>query len=252
MQQSSIVFVLLLAGVLSKDLSPSSSSRPRINSSNSRSSAGDQYLDCYEYTNNGGERLRAIDYIDNLAGYNFNNRISSCCFTGIWLLYADTNYNAGNTGASNWWQFGDNYCTDVPSGFENQASSLRYTGAPDAWTADTLNLYLNEFFIGGEEYTYADIPQMNYNDQAESIIVTGCSAWTLYSDANYNGNCKCVWPSDTNNCYPGFYSTSNSLGYLSRTVSSARRGCFCGSSAMPDNHPTKSAKVATSGFHKGH
>merc|ERR1712200_325042 len=210
----------LLVGVLSKDLSPSSSSRPRIDSSNSRSSAGDQYLDCYEYTNNGGERLRAIDYIDNLVGYNFNNRISSCCFTGIWLLYADTNYNAMGTGAANWWQFGDNYCTDVPSGFENQASSLRYTGAPDAWTADTLNLYLNEFFIGGEE-------------------------------SNYNGNCKCVWPSDTNNCYPGFYSTSNSLGYLARTVSSARRGCFCGSSAMPDNHPTKSAKVATSGFHKG-
>ena len=246
--KSFVLAVCLVGGVLSRDLYQTKQ-KPRINSE--KSSAGDQYLDCYDYSNNGGDRLRAIDYIDSLTGYNFNDRITSCCFTGIWLLYSDENYNSNNIGASNWWQFGDNYCTNVPSGFDNMASSLRYTGAPDAWTADTLNLYLNEFFQGGEEYTYADIPQMNYNDQARSIIVTGRSAWTLYEGSNYNGNCKCVWPSDTNNGYPGFYSTENSLGFLSRTISSARRGCFCGSSKLPENHPTKTTKAATSGFHKG-
>merc|ERR1711922_110147 len=83
----------------------------------------------------------------------------------FWLLYADQQYNSNNVGASNYWLFGDNYCTNVPSQFDNVASSVRFTGAPDAWKADTLNLYLNEYFIGGEEYTYTDLPQMNYNDQ---------------------------------------------------------------------------------------
>ena len=49
--------------------------------------AVDQVADCFDYANQGGDRLRAIDYIPDLAGYNFNNRIDSCCFTGIWILY---------------------------------------------------------------------------------------------------------------------------------------------------------------------
>ena len=31
----------------------------------------------------GGDSLVAIDYIENLSGYNMNNRISFCCFTGM-------------------------------------------------------------------------------------------------------------------------------------------------------------------------
>ena len=48
--------------------------------------------------------------------------------SGIWLLYADANYNVANSAGSNYWVFGDNFCTDVPAGFDNMASSLRYTG----------------------------------------------------------------------------------------------------------------------------
>ena len=199
-----------------------------------------QFMDCYDYSNQGGDRLRAIDYIPYLGDYNFDNRISACCVTGIWLLYADQQYNSNNAAASNYWLFGDNYCTNVPSQFDNVASSVRFTGAPDAWKADTLNLYLNEYFIGGEEYTYTDLPQMNYNDQTKSIVVTGCSAWTIYSDANYRGTCKCLYPASTSDCTPGFYSTQQSLGHLSGSISSARRGCYCSSKALPDNYGTKS------------
>ena len=36
-----------------------------------------------------GSSVKAIDYIPNLRGYNFNNRISSCCVTsGVWILYS--------------------------------------------------------------------------------------------------------------------------------------------------------------------
>jgi len=243
MMKTYVILTTLVVSVLSKDLYLGKH-KTRI----SGNKGADQFLDCYDYQNQGGNKLRAIDYIPALSGYSFDNRISSCCITGVWMLYADEDYNSANTGAANWWVYGDNYCVNVPSGFDNRASSLRYTGAPDSWTSDTLNFYLNEFFIGGEEYTYGDTPQLNYNDQAKSLIVTGCSAWTLYTDNNYRGNCKCVWPSDTNKCFPGFYKSESSLGLMARSVSSARRGCYCGSSALPDNHGVKALEGGASGF----
>merc|ERR1711973_464621 len=241
-----VVLTLLTSSALAKDLYLGKH-KARL----SDSKATNQFMDCYDYANQGGDRLRAIDYMPDLSGYNFDNKISYCCITGVWILYADRDYNTNNLGSANWWVYGDNYCTNVPNGFDNQASSLRYTGAPDAWTADTLNLYLNDFFIGGEEYTYADLPQLNYNDQTKSIIVTGCSGWTLYTDSNYKGSCKCVWPSDTNKCFPGFYKDQQSLGFMANSISSTRRGCFCGTSIYPDNHDTQSLDGGASGFFPG-
>jgi hypothetical protein len=200
------------------------------------SKATNQYTDIYDYTHQGGTRVRLTDYTTSLRNLNFDNRVSSLCVTGIWLLYADENYNVNNVGGSNYWVYGDNYCTDVPSQFENQASSARFTGAPDAWKADTLNLYLNEYFIGGEEYTYVDVSNLKYNDQAKSVVVTGCSPWTLYESSNYYGRCMCVYPSSTSSCNPGFYTTESSLGTVARTISSARKGCYCNSKVYPDNY----------------
>ena len=209
-----------------------------------------QYLDCFDYTNQGGERLRAIDYIPALYNYNFDNRISSCCFTGIWLVYADEDYNERNVGAANWWAYGNNYCTNVPAAFDNVASSLRFTGAPDGWEFDVLNLYFNDFFIGDEEYMYGDAAQMNYDNRARSVIVTGCSAWTLYQFNNYQGERLCVWPANTAACYPGFYTTGQSLGLLAGQVSSARKGCFAKRSVMPDNYEPE-GKAAVEGASRG-
>jgi len=238
-----VILTTLVVSVLSKDLYLGKHKTRIFNNK-----GADQFLDCYDYQNQGGNKLRAIDYIPALSGYRFDNRISSCCITGVWLLYADQNYNSGNTGAANWWVYGDNYCVNVPSGFDNKASSLRYTGAPDSWTSDTLNLYLNQYFVGEEEYTYDDAHHLNYNDQARSLIVTGCSAWTLYTKTNFEGSCKCVWPSDTSKCFPGFYSTEKSLGFMSKAISSVKKGCHCGFSALPDNHGVKSLENGASGY----
>merc|ERR1711953_254466 len=68
--------------------------------------------------------------------------------------------------------------------FDNQASSLRFTGAPDDWKYDTLNLYFNDYFIGDEEFTYNDMTQLNYDNRAKSIVVTGCSSWTVYQQVH--------------------------------------------------------------------
>merc|ERR1712012_1476020 len=133
--------------------------------------AAAQVLVCYDYKSGGGDSVRAIDYIPALRNYNFDNRVSSCCFTGTWILYAEENYNGYSTGAANWWAFGDNYC------------------------------------IGDEEFTYNDMPQFNYDNRARSVIVTGCQPWTLYQYNNYQGRAMCVYPKDTSTCEPGLYPT---------------------------------------------
>lgn len=201
--------------------------------------AGSQSLVCYDYTNQRGDSVRAVDYIPSLYSYNFDNRLESCCFTGIWLLFAEINYNSASTGSANWWAYGDNYCTDVPTQFFNQASSLRYTGAPDDWKFNTLNLYFNDYFIGEEEFMYQDKPYLSYDNKARSVIVTGCQAWTLYQNSNYQGYSVCLYPGDSSSCTPGFYSTSQSLGTVMGQVSSARRGCYSQEKIFPDNHGSK-------------
>merc|ERR1711915_798074 len=180
-----------VGGSLARDLYKSEH-KPRIAEDRVQS----QFIDCYDFANQGGNRLRAIDYISALRQYNFDN---------------------------------------VPSGFENRASSMRFTGAPDDWTASTINMYYNEYFIGDEEYAYNDVSAVLRNNAAKSVIVTGCQPWTVYSNTGYTGNCKCLYPENTSTCKPGFYSTESSLGYMSRSISSARKGCYCSQKALPDN-----------------
>ena len=137
-----------------------------------------------------------------------SDRIGSCCFTGIWILYATENFNQLNPSSANWWAYGD-------------------------WKYDTLNMYFENFFIGDEEYMYNDKTRLQNDNKAKSIIVTGCSAWTLYQYDNYQGAALCVFLSDMGNCNPGFYSTSQQLGVLAGQVSSVRRGCFAKEKAYP-------------------
>ena len=195
-----------------------------------------QALSCYSSGGGGGDVLRATDYIPDLGRYSFNNKIQSCCVGGVWVMYAGAGYNKDNPTASSWWVYGDYYCTNVPQGFENKASSLRFVGAPDDWKYDTLNLYFREFFIGDEEFMYSDKSRLVNDNKARSIIVTGCSGWTLYQYDDYQGAAVCVFPSDTLSCNPGFYSTTTSLGMMDRQVSSVRRGCWARERVYPENN----------------
>ena len=237
-------------------LAVSQGGKLNANGKRSRSPAGrnadlsgnSQFLDCYDYSGGSGNSVRAIDYIPALRTYNMDNKIGSCCFTGIWILYAEEDYNGYSTGASNWWASGDNYCLDVPAQFDNQASSLRFTGAPDDWKYDTLNIYFNDYFIGDEEFTYNDMPQLNYDNRAMSVIVTGCSPWTLYESDHYSGSAMCVFPSSSSACTPGLYPTSDSLSNLAGKVSSARKGCYAKRKVWPTNYGMKKEGKGASGL----
>ena len=207
-----------------------------------------QSADCYDYNNSGGNRIRATDYIPALRTVNFDNKMGSICLTGIWILYAEEDFNGYSTGSANWWGFGDNMCSDLPTQLDNKVSSIRFTGAPDDWKYDTINIYFNDFFIGDEEFTYTDMTQVNYNNRAKSVIVTGCSPWTLYQYDNYQGDAMCVFPSSSSACTPGLYPTSQSLSSLAQMVSSVRKGCYARSKVYPYNYGVKMEGNGTSGF----
>jgi len=254
--KSSILLVSLFGLCVGKSLTSMGKSQvsPRTTVGNftTRTKATTQVLTCYDFSSGGGDSVRAIDYIPNLGSYNFDNRISSCCFTGTWILYAEQNYNGYSVGSANWWAYGENACMDTPAQFSNVASSLRYTGAPDDWKYPTLNIYFNDYFIGDEEFTYNDMPQFNYNDRSKSIIVTGCQPWTIYQYTNYQGRAMCIFPSDTSLCTPGLYPTSSNLGALAGDVSSARRGCYAKEKVYPVNYGLKSGSGSASGFFPSH
>ena len=191
-----------------------------------------QRLVCYERTGQYGESYSYTDYAPFLN--NFDNRIQSCCFDGVWILYGDVQYNGGNTMAHNFWAYGENYCTDMPSNFISQASSLRYTGHPSDMYQDSINMYFNEYFMGDEEFAYSNSPILNYDNRAQSIIVTGYQWWTIYEYPNYQGYSACLAPG--NNGFPGFYSTRASLHSLANDVSSIALGCHSAERLYPDNH----------------
>jgi len=206
-----------------------------------------QRLVCYERTGQYGESYAYTDYAPYLN--NFDNRIQSCCFDGVWILYGDVQYNGGNTLAHNFWAYGENYCTDMPPNFVNQASSLRYTGHPGDMYRDSINMYFNEYFMGDEEFAYQDSPLLNYDNRAQSIILTGYQYWTIYQYPNYQGYSACLAPG--NNGMPGFYSTQGSLHSLANDVSSIAMGCHSNVRLYPDNHRMRMAN-GTNGFSSFH
>ena len=124
----------------------------------------------------------------------------------------------------------------------------RFVGAPDGYKYSTINLYEYEFYMGLEQYSYGDASSLNYDNLGRSAIVTGCDPWTLYEYNNYQGRCACVYPSDSNNCYPGFY---KNLGNVANQVSSARKGCYCNKKLAPEPTLTRSSTVGASAYFPG-
>lgn len=211
--------------------------------SGSRNTKVGQQLTCYDFPNRSGDSLVANNYISSLAEYNFDNRVESCCASGIWLLYSGNGFSLRT-----WWIYGVNYCTNLPRQFFNSVSSLRFTGAPDDMHFDTINFYVGEQFTGKEEYSYNDVPALTRDNQAWSAIVTGCSAWTVYQYDNYLGESACLFPSSTTSCTPGFFPTRSHLARLAGRISSVRRGCWSNERLFPVNRDAFAAAGGSRGF----
>ncbi|TRY76468.1 hypothetical protein TCAL_05345 [Tigriopus californicus] len=186
-----------------------------------------QTLDCYDLRAFGGKHVTFTENTFDLATYEFDDMISSCCFYGIWIFYDEPDYNMNNLDAAVYLKWGENACYTVDTEFNNRASSIRLAGAPDDYKQDSLNLYEGRLFMGKEQYFDEDAPQITEKNLGASAIVSGCSPWTIYADANYQGESICLQPrTDTPDCYPTFFFEPAEIGPLASNVSSIRRGCF--------------------------
>ena len=181
-----------------------------------------QKIECFDRLNGEGVPATYTDAIKNLGDYSFNEKITSCCATGSWILYADSYYNNRDASAPSYWIYGENNCKNVPDWFDNQASSLRFAGSKADWCFDSINLYYGPNFSGNRsEWFFKDKSSLG-RMRAQSLIVNGDSPWTLYQLENYQGRSVCVYPSRsvTGACQPAFYK------YYYAVVGSIRKGCF--------------------------
>lgn len=243
-----IVLALLLASVSSRGTVSRLLVSPEQGQAGVRGAAVQQRLQCWDQTGQRGESVVATDYMPYISYHNMDNRIESCCFNGIWVLYGDEQYNYQNTNSHNWWAYGDDYCTDVPQQFMNEASSLRYTGHPEDYRRDSINMYFNDYFMGDEEFRYSDTPYLNYDNRAKSIIVTGTSWWTIYQNSNFGGYAACLAPGQSGS--PAFYFQSSDLQGLGGDISSVALGCFAKDKIYPANVGARAANsTGGQGFH---
>ena len=175
-----------------------------------------QKLKCFHKNEFDEKSLKATDYIQEV---KLNRKVSYCRVSGIWILFDENNYN----GSASFWMYGYNNLVTIPTELKNKVKSLRFPGQPDDWKATSLNLYTDENFMGEEEFTYEEIPK--FTIEAKSVIVTGCKPWTVYMESNYQGDSRCIYPSDMKKCTPGLFPTVTSLDGVAGKISSARRGC---------------------------
>merc|ERR1711872_106209 len=65
-----------------------------------------QRLQCWDRTSQNGDSVIATDYMPYISYHNMDNKIESCVFNGIWILYGEEVYNSGNPLAHNFWAIG--------------------------------------------------------------------------------------------------------------------------------------------------
>jgi len=225
-----------------------------LTASKKLTSGADQRLDCYDQTNCYGTRITiGTSPVPDLnsSPYYFDNRIQSCNYNGIYLLYDGRNYNQDNlNGAVYAEAWGENKCVNM-DGFSNKASSVRLTGAPNGWRYDTINFYEGTLYNGREQYFYGDQTSFQYDNFGRSMIITGCSPWTLYEFSNFQGQSACWYPADTSNCYPSFFRDENKMNGWAGQVSSVRHGCFSTEKfygePIPFEISTKQANIGSDG-----
>lgn len=162
-------------------------------------------------------------YAPDLRNQLFDNTANSACVTGVWLFYDNANYNPARGTME--YVFGpNNYCINF-SNLGGRLTAAKFSGWPKDYKANTLTLYQGDYFQGAEEYTHVDLPNLNLDRAAASLIVTGLSPWTVYALPNYGGDKVCVYPPNSNNYTPAFVYDLNRINIPINSIRSVRLGC---------------------------
>ncbi|KAK4294864.1 hypothetical protein Pmani_032543 [Petrolisthes manimaculis] len=116
----------------------------------------------------------------HLGSIDFDNTIESIRVTGVWLFYDHEVYNTNHPDPTDmFWSYGINYALNIPSEYQNTATSLRPAGCvginDDCW-----NVYEGLYFAARTFAGSAEMSDLSFLDfDVSSIILTGKSAWTF-------------------------------------------------------------------------
>ncbi|RXG70963.1 hypothetical protein Avbf_10550 [Armadillidium vulgare] len=149
----------------------------------------------------------------------FDNAIYSVLQTGMWIYYENINYNS-NLAGQVYWVHGVDISVDFPSEVDGVTSSLKYAGNRYVLNEDSYTIYSGEFYTGDEFYGNVDTASLSsLTDQGSSIILTGLSDWTFYTEYDFGGYAYCFSPStdqdvglDGTVLNFGFYGSLSSAG----------------------------------------
>ncbi|XP_063599931.1 uncharacterized protein LOC134776163 [Penaeus indicus] len=176
-----------------------------------------------------GARLTTEDYLNDLLLQDFDDKASSYCVSGVWLLYERPNFDATGVGAAAA-VVGEGSCADAPPELSKKVSSLRQAGSPISPTRPSLTLYSRSRFRGQELYLTRNLSNFGpFKDEAYSAIVTGDIPWTVYTYDDFQGAGTCLAPQQWvmvggEAVGVGLFPTYHELG-SSGAIRSARLGC---------------------------
>jgi len=162
--------------------------------------------------------------IGNACGSGWNDNVESIRVTGpyYFTLFWDDNYGGGQP-------FSGNPTGDLPSNWQNQASSIRVRrNNPSAFTLFDLGDYSGENFAS--DRTIFDLGHWNWNDKAESIRVNSGYGVIVCEHSDFHGVCN-------RGTGPAEWSDINALAQGLRNNVSSIRVC-AGSCPDPGNSPT--------------
>ncbi|KAK7083806.1 hypothetical protein SK128_010488 [Halocaridina rubra] len=209
-----------------------------------------QEVTLYSSTGCTGSSVYINGDVPDLAAVGFNDIANSALKNGIWIFYENGNYNAVGGQTLLFWSI--NYCSDFDPEERNMVSSLRYAGKQDSLNGETFSLYEGYFFTGQEYWSDTDNADLgDFNDRATSLMITGQSPWTIYSDNGFGGMPLCFYP-DTY-IEAGFERID--LGYFAdlamygfdKAVSSVAKGCF-GKNIVRLSHPANKSTSSHAGM----
>ncbi|CAG0897318.1 unnamed protein product [Cyprideis torosa] len=168
-----------------------------------------QVLDVYDQAGQLGNYARFYDNCADLgvcAG-NWDNRIKSACVYGVWIWFENRDYNpTGQGGAEYAW--GSGYCFDLDPAVSGRVSSLRYAGNVNDNEAATISLFNLEFFQGAGLTASGNLENIS-GTTVGSIIITGYSAFTVYSQSGFAGVATCL---PANDGLPVFWANAAAAG----------------------------------------
>ncbi|XP_063598576.1 uncharacterized protein LOC134775064 [Penaeus indicus] len=178
-----------------------------------------------------GPFITFTDYAPDLNEYDYDNAIKSVYQTGMWVYYENVQYN--QQPGRVYWVHGIEISADFPSDYSYMASSLKFVGSPETMDADGFTVFEGTAFTGSEFYSESDAADLGpLTRRGSSIIITGTSPWTFYSDNYWSGRHMCLFPNihdeGTNGevLNFGMYPNVEDLGIMDDSIGSVRKGCW--------------------------